>query len=690
MSEDGEYSVARRGRGRAALFALVVASFFLVGGVASAAAVPVEPVAVLETSSNAHVLPHQSGFRLIGKHAYVDVDFGREVVGDVVLATSTGTGAAVDVALTEGRVFLGFRSDFPGDAGRTVGEATHACGMSTVCSHFGAFRYARIFLARSTTVEISAVHAVDQSQAAPARGSFAASDAELTRIWESSARTLSAVVARFNAAQSDYRGCGDRWLAGRLVLLDGAKRDRCPYIADLAVSGLSELIRSGDAAPVTNVLLGLARLQRTSGFMPGSFIHLDLPFIDYPAWWAVVLYDDVLYSGDRALARRLWPNLVQVLDRWYPSLVGSDGLIRDPSPGTDYAFVRRTGTVVTYYNALLVLALKDSGRLARWIGHDDRADAWTARARTLSERINKLLWDPGQGAYFDAAGSSAAHPLDGNALALVSGTPTSAMAREVFAFIGRRLTRPWGTVMVDSSALDSGGGSFPTLTLLAGAIVMIGLAAFARRRYRRLPRALPLTLGVLGVLLGALAAVGSLVSTPPLGFSERVYPFMSYFELEGRFETGGAAGALGEIRRTWGPMTSDPGAPGTTWEYTDKDADLSRLGPHTSLAHGWSTGALPLLTNDVLGVRPLTPGFSHFGVAPAVVGLSWVHGTIPTPRGVISVSWKVMKRGFTLTIQAPHGETAEVALPRHVGASRVTFDGARCGTSPRCTIEDSA
>jgi hypothetical protein len=672
---------------RAGLCGAVLALTILVcGGTARAEHVFVPPVATDQASEGVLALDHGRSFRLSERHAFVDIDFGHEIVGTVTLKADPDSSDDVGIALAEGRVFLGFRSDFPGSAGRVAGEATHRCGAGRLCSHFGAFRFARIFLRKGATVSISGIGGISQSWARPSRGSFAASNPELTRIWESSAATLKSVVAPFVTAQSDYRGCGDSWIEGRLVILDGAKRDRCSYSADVAVSGLTELIRSGDTTPERNVLIGLARLQRSNGFIPPSFIHLDLPFIDYPAWWTVALHDNVLYTGDLALARQLWPNLVRVLDRWYPSLFGADGLISDPWKRNDYAFVPRTGRVVTYYNALYVLALRDAAKLARWANEPGHARAWTLRADRFARRINALLWDPKAGAYVDAAGSRAAHPLDGNALALVSDVATPGMARRVLAFISSRLERPWGAVMSDTTALDARTSIRPALTFVLAAAAVIGIGALIRLRYRRFPRPVGYVVAALGLVM-AILGVTALFGQTKTDFSQRTYPFISYFALEARFAAGEGLQAVNEIRRTWGPMATDPDAPGTTWEYSLGAKGLSLLGPQTSLAHGWSTGSLALLTNDVLGVRPVAPGFSQFLVAPMVDGLRWAHGTVPTPRGPITVAWRTSSSGTSITIRAPKNESALVKLP--TPSSRVSLNGHACRTSADCAIAPS-
>jgi len=71
---------------------------------------------------------------------------------------------------------------------------------------------------------------------------------------------------------------------------------------------------------------------------------------------------------------------------------------------------------------------------------------------------------------------------------------------------------------------------------------------------------------------------------------------------------------------------------------------------------GWSSGAAPALTEYVLGVKPTSPGFKTFTVTPHTGNLKWAKGDVPTPRGLIHVSWKRQgKKKIALEVEAPQG-----------------------------------
>ena len=57
-----------------------------------------------------------------------------------------------------------------------------------------------------------------------------------------------------------------------------------------------------------------------------------------------------------------------------------------------------------------------------------------------------------------------------------------------------------------------------------------------------------------------------------------------------------------------------------------------------SHCHGWSAGPAYLLPAKILGVTPTTPGYREVAIRPALGGLAWAKGDIPTPHGIIRVN----------------------------------------------------
>jgi len=67
---------------------------------------------------------------------------------------------------------------------------------------------------------------------------------------------------------TDPRQAASPGILGKLVLLDGAKRDRDPYVGDVAVAGRTLYISHDAPEAARNVLADLAEHQREDGWIP--------------------------------------------------------------------------------------------------------------------------------------------------------------------------------------------------------------------------------------------------------------------------------------------------------------------------------------------------------------------------------------------------------------------------------------
>ena len=372
----------------------------------------------------------------------------------------------------------------------------------------------------------------------------------------------------------DPRGAASPTLLGKLVLQDGAKRDRDPYVGDIGVSGRTLYLTHPDAAAAArDVLADLADHQRADGWIPPASINnYTLPLFDYPLWWVMASWDYLLYTGERAYASTYYPNLVAVLDTWYPSVTNAGGLLEKGLNGTggygDYAFLPRSGAI-TYYNAAYVQLLDAAANIADFLGNSADASRWRARATTVANAINAQLWDAAAGAYLDSSVGPVRHAQDGNAMAVTAGVADPTRAASALNYLAAHTAQPYGNAFMDNDTLPGVDGA-----------------------------------------------------------AQRVYAFTSYPELVARFQTGEAASALDQIRRTYGWMdTHDPGV--TDWEGIGPGGTPYE-GTYTSMAHGWSTGVLPALTNELLGAAPTAPGFATWRVAPQPGDVAWARGVLPT------------------------------------------------------------
>ncbi|KUJ09723.1 Six-hairpin glycosidase [Mollisia scopiformis] len=443
-------------------------------------------------------------------------------------------------------------------------------------------------------------------------GWFESSDDQLNQWWYDGVYTTDMCTDTFGANDSDPRGAASPSLLGKLVILDGAKRDRDPYVGDLAVSARTSYLSHNLPQAARNVLADLADHQRADGWIPPASINnYTLPLLDYPLWWVVCSYDLLMYTGDVAYIQQYYSNIVQVLDTFYPSVTNTQTQLISKGIGIsggygDYAFLPRSGPV-TYYNALYVLALDNAASIATFLdGKQADAARWTARAQNVSASLNKYNFDITNGAFFDGTCGGEAycetHAQDGNSLSIVTGVANATRANQVLSYLATHNARPYGNSFYDNDAIGA-------------------------------------------------------------GFSQRVYAFISYFEIEARFIVGSASSALEEIRRLYGWMANhDPTI--TQWEGIGADG-IPYEGAYTSMAHGWATGIVPALTNYILGVIPQGPGFSVYSVKPIPGDVKWAKGVVPTPHGPITVSWNSnpSQGQFYISTTGPAGTKGTVYVP---------------------------
>jgi alpha-L-rhamnosidase len=134
--------------------------------------------------------------------------------------------------------------------------------------------------------------------------------------------------------------------------------------------------------------------------------------------------------------------------------------------------------------------------------------------------------------------------------------------------------------------------------------------------------------------------------------------YYGFFVLQALAESGDTDTALDFISTYWGAML-DYGAT-TFWEdfdlsWTNNAGRIDELVPagkkdlhgdcgaycykgfRHSLCHGWASGPTAWLSERVLGIIPLEPGFSRVAIKPQLGRLKWVEGAYPTPLGPIKV-----------------------------------------------------
>ena len=133
-------------------------------------------------------------------------------------------------------------------------------------------------------------------------------------------------------------------------------------------------------------------------------------------------------------------------------------------------------------------------------------------------------------------------------------------------------------------------------------------------------------------------------------------PYMRFYEMEALLKLGRHADVLKDMRSYWGGML-DLGAT-SFWElYNPEEKGAAHMAMYgrpygRSACHAWGASPVYLLGRHYLGVEPTTPGFATYAVKPALGGLGWMEGKVPTPTGPVSVS----VRGDAVTVVGCGGE----------------------------------
>lgn len=149
----------------------------------------------------------------------------------------------------------------------------------------------------------------------------------------------------------------------------------------------------------------------------------------------------------------------------------------------------------------------------------------------------------------------------------------------------------------------------------------------------------------------------AIIEHAPPGFVEAGSPFFMFFALEGMIREGRFDALVQAIRDYWGPQIA-AGAT-TFWEmYHPEQPRLTR-----SHCHGWSAAPTFFLSEHVLGVQPLEPGYARVRIAPQPADLAWAWGRVPTPRGVVECAWSRDAAGFSLRVTLPPQTPAQIELP---------------------------
>jgi hypothetical protein len=118
-------------------------------------------------------------------------------------------------------------------------------------------------------------------------------------------------------------------------------------------------------------------------------------------------------------------------------------------------------------------------------------------------------------------------------------------------------------------------------------------------------------------------------------------PYMRFYELEALCAMGEQKFVTKEIKDYWGGMLA-LGATSFWEEYNPTKKGVEHYAMYgrefgKSLCHAWGASPIYLLGKYYLGVKPTSPGYATYAIDPALGGLEWMQGKVPTPNGEVEL-----------------------------------------------------
>ena len=400
------------------------------------------------------------------------------------------------------------------------------------------------------------------------------------------------------------------------TVVDGSRRDRIAYTADLDIAGGAALTSTNGLEYILGSLELLGSYQATPGFfIPTAKIQqeplaspLDVNItglLGYSFNFLNALASTYMHTGDLAFAEQFSPHIQAMLD-WADSQTLENGLfnISQISFGGDWNYYDPAQAgVVTKFNVLYAYALQECHQMLADAGAN--ATVYQQRLGRLRLAIDNNLWNDDIGAYCLSDSITDGYAQDANAMAILAGVnvdPTHSTAT-ILSSLDKLLT-PSGPLAFSSEVIAAGYQSY-------------------------------------------------------------ISPYASSYHLRATLASNASKSALQLLRQLWEPManTSNANYTGTFWETLDQEGRPA-FGLTTSLCHGWAAGPTAELSKFVLGATPTVPGWKEFQVAPQTLGLRSAAGQLPTTHGAVKVEWQFGEDDLlTFVVEAPAHLKGQVFLP---------------------------
>ncbi|KAH8685358.1 Six-hairpin glycosidase-like protein [Tricladium varicosporioides] len=416
---------------------------------------------------------------------------------------------------------------------------------------------------------------------------------------------------------------------------DSGKRDRFSWLGDRLISSRTVMISTGQEQFVRGPAVEAFSRQISSGQVPintlfspldieGALIrttNVDPLLVDYTFDFMQVIYNYWLSSGNDEFLHNYWPLMVAATSYAVSrSLDESTQLYGALSGPKSIPLASEKGQALGPASTVsLILGLERMADMAEYLSYDALAAAYRQQAKISRTAIDTLLWN-GTGGFFAAALGASGYDLMDIAQVLLAKIGT-ADRRKVF-------TEKLASLKVPAGYIN-------------------GTRFF---------------------------------DTPGI-----VNPYYTSFLLEGLAKAGETQLAQELLDDCWSPMVRrDSNYTGAYWEYVSTDGKYPGLDLFTGQSHFWGSYPTTFLTEYVLGVRPTERGYNKFLFAPlSKFKTTWVHGRVPTPKGIIYAAWGYDSNGkINMEVTAPTGTNCTI-----VPAFNTTYTiGGQSGLSGSTTV----
>lgn len=92
-------------------------------------------------------------------------------------------------------------------------------------------------------------------------------------------------------------------------------------------------------------------------------------------------------------------------------------------------------------------------------------------------------------------------------------------------------------------------------------------------------------------------------------------------------------------------------------------------------SHAWGGTPAYQIPSKFAGVYPCEPGYKVIGIKPNFVNLNWIYVEVPTPKGIVMVSWSKSGAGIKLNIKIPKVSKAKITLPQSLTNHLIQING---------------